>query len=89
MFIDLSAPFVFCSVKKRTVEFPNGTIHHFDVTDAPPAVLALPFCSRTKTITLLRVHNHPHHHHHHPHHLLLLLLLLIMLMPVWCIGIYR
>lgn len=39
---------------KRTVQFPNGQPVVFDVTDAPPAVLVLPWCSRTKTVTLLK-----------------------------------
>ncbi|OEH80486.1 uncharacterized protein LOC34622169 [Cyclospora cayetanensis] len=42
------------TVKRRTVSFPDGSVHEFDVTDAPPAVLCLPYNSKTKTFTLLR-----------------------------------
>ncbi|PFH32020.1 hydrolase, NUDIX family protein [Besnoitia besnoiti] len=42
------------NVIKRTVQFPNGQPVSFDVTDAPPAVIVLPWCSRTKTVTLLK-----------------------------------
>ncbi|CDJ44880.1 NUDIX domain-containing protein, putative [Eimeria tenella] len=42
------------TIKKRTVCFPNGSKHSFDVSDAPPAVLCLPFFSKTKTFTVLR-----------------------------------
>lgn len=46
---------VFDPVLRRSVRFPDGAVHAFDVTTAPPAILALPFCSKTKTVTLLRV----------------------------------
>ncbi|KFG99976.1 hydrolase, NUDIX family protein [Toxoplasma gondii VAND] len=42
------------NVIKRQVQFPNGQPVTFDVTDAPPAVLVLPWCSKTKTMTLLK-----------------------------------
>ncbi|KAL8440437.1 hypothetical protein Efla_005579 [Eimeria flavescens] len=41
-------------LKRRLVEFADGSLHAFDVTDAPPAVLALPWDSKKKKLTILR-----------------------------------